>query len=344
MIDDVFQPVKMKLSELIKHRDNFLSSLTTKRKETVGTYERALREFVQFFPQDGKFFFRVQDVERYRKHLAQAKKMQDASIATYMTSLRRLCQYLVDIEVLEKNPATRVYGSARPKQHNRTFLTLEEVDILLNSIDRSNSAGLRDVAIIRLMLGCACSEIELTSLDVGDLEQQGKSTFLLMQGKGKSIKDERVQVPHDTALAIQDYLKSRTTTDVNGVEHPPALDSPMLLSYSNRSQGGRITIRGLREAILLRLKSSGVQKGRTGRLTPFSLRHTAGILMVEAGATVEELMTRMRIAWRPTAMLYFKQKGKLHSNDNVDSRALVSLEKTVKRKKSAKRSESASQR
>jgi site-specific recombinase XerC len=107
----------------------------------------------------------------------------------------------------------------------------------------------------------------------------------------------------------------------------------MLLSYSNRSMGGRITIRGVREAIIQRLKSSGVQKGRTGRLTPFSLRHTAGILMVESGATVEELMGRMRIAWRPTAMLYFKQKGKLHSSDHEDSRSLVSLEKMIKRKK-----------
>ena len=62
MIEDVFPPVKLKLSELLKHRDNFLASLTTKRKETVGTYERALREFVQFFPKDGKFMFRVPDV------------------------------------------------------------------------------------------------------------------------------------------------------------------------------------------------------------------------------------------------------------------------------------------
>lgn len=333
MIEDVFPPVKLKLSELLKHRDNFLSSLTTKRRETVGTYERALREFVYFFPKDGKFMFRVPDVERYRKHLAQTKKMQDASIATYMTSLRRLCQYLVEIEVLEKNPAKRVYGSARPKQHNRTFLTLDEVDTLLASIDRTNEAGLRDIAIIRLMLGCACSEIELTSLDVGDIELQGKSMFLLMQGKGKSIKDRRVQVPHDTALALNEYLRSRVTKDAEGKLHPPAPDVPMLLSYSNRSMGGRITIRGVREAIIQRLKSSGVQKGRTGRLTPFSLRHTAGILMVESGATVEELMERMRIAWRPTAMLYFKQKGKLHSSDHEDSRSLVSLEKTVKRKK-----------
>lgn len=339
MIEDVFPPVKLKLSELLKYRDSFLLSLTSKRHETIGTYERALREFVQFFTKDGKFLFRVRDVERYRKHLAETKKMQDASIATYMTSLRRLCQYLVEIEVLEKNPAKRVYGSARPKQHNRTFLTLDEVEILLKSIDRSGSVGLRDAAIIHLMLGCACAEVELTTLNIGDFEQQGKSWFLLVQGKGKSIKDERLQVPPDAAQALREYLHIRSTTDEHGVKHSPAADAPMFLSYSNRSMGGRITIRGVREAILLRLKGSGVQKGRTGRLTPFSLRHTAGILMVESGATVEELMARMRIGWRPTAMLYFKQKGKLRSHEQMESRSLVALEQAPKRKKSPTKKE-----
>lgn len=335
MIEDVFEPVKLKLSELVKHRDNYLASLTTKRPETIGTYERSLREFVNFFVKDGKFMFRVRDVERYRKHLASTKKMQDASIATYMTSLRRLCQYLVEIGILEKNPAKRVYGSARPKQHNRTFLTLLEVETLLSAISHTDRVGLRDTAIIRLMLGCACSEVEITAMDVGDLEQQGKSWFLVVQGKGKSIKDERVPVPQETVQAIRAYLQTRSTTDEKGKEQPVKADAPMFVSYSNRSMGGRITIRGVREAIVLRLKESGVQKGRIGRLTPFSLRHTAGILMVESGASVEELMSRMRIAWRPTAMLYFKQKGKLKSHENVDSRSMVSLEHLKKSKSSA---------
>ncbi|MCU0426190.1 MAG: site-specific integrase [Candidatus Kapabacteria bacterium] len=338
MIEDVFEPVKLKLSELIKYRDNYLASLTNKRPETVGTYERALREFVNFFVKDGKFLFRVQDVERYRKHLATTKKMQDASIATYMTSLRRLSQYMVEAGVLEKNAAKRVYGSARPKQHNRTFLTLAEVSTLLGSINLAERVGLRDAAIIRLMLGCACSEVEITSMDAGDLEKQGKSWFLRVQGKGKSVKDEQIPVPPETAEAINAYLQTRTTTDEKGKEQPVKADAPMFVSYSNRSMGGRITIRGVREAIVMRMKESGVQKGRVGRLTPFSLRHTAGILLVESGASVEELMTRMRIAWRPTAMLYFKQKGKLKSHEDVDSRAFVSLEQpTAKKKQQAKK-------
>jgi integrase/recombinase XerC len=321
MIQDIFPPVRVKISDLNRHLDGFVKSIAHKRKETVGTYERALREFIHFFATDRKFMFRVPDVERYRKHLITTKGMKETSVATYMTALRRLCQYLVEIGILEKNAAKRVYGGARPTQHNRTFLTLDEVATLLASIDLAEAVGLRDTAIIRIMIGCACSEVEMTTLNVGDLQAHGKGWVLLVQGKGKSIKDERVAVPDDTVRAVQTYIQSRTTLDKPTL----AADEPMLLSYSNRSRLQRITVRGVREAILLRLTQSGVRQGRRGKLTPFSLRHTAGILMVESGATVEEVMTRMRIEWRPTAMLYFKQKGRLHSDEQLESRNLVKL-------------------
>jgi integrase/recombinase XerC len=341
MIQDTFPPVRVKISDLNRYLDGFLKSIAHKRKETVGTYQRALQEFLHFFVSDKKFFFRVPDVERYRKHLLTTKGMKETSIATYMTALRRLCQYLVEIGILEKNAAKRVYGGARPTAHNRTFLTLDEVAKLLASINLAEPVGLRDTAIIRIMIGCACSEVEMTTLDVGDLQLVGKSDgksngnsdgksesktagngwMLLVQGKGKSIKDERIAVPDDTVQAVQAYIKSRTTPDKPTL----APDEPMLLSYSNRSRMQRITVRGVREAIILRLTSSGVRQGRTGKLTPFSLRHTAGILLVESGASVEELMKRMRIEWRPTAMLYFKQKGKLRSHEQLESRNLVKL-------------------
>lgn len=321
MIEDVFPPVKLKAPEIKRHIEGFIASIAHKRKETIGTYQRALQEFIYFFVTDRRFEFRVKDVERYRKHLAETKKMKNASIATYMTSLRRLCQYLVEIEVLEKNPAKRVQGGHRPTSHNRTFLTLDEVNTLLASIDTSTEAGLRDMALIRTMLGCACSELELMNLDIGDIQPIGKQWFLIVQGKGKSIKDERIPVPTETIDALQKYIKCRTKPDKQ--ELPP--DMPVFLSYSNRSQGKRATVRGIREAIMIRLNESGVRQNRIGTLTPFSLRHTAGILMVESGVSVEELMQRMRIGWRPTAMLYFKQKGKLHSADVEGSQNLVSL-------------------
>lgn len=321
MIKDTFKPVRLKLPEMQDYVEKFNASHTGKSKETKGTYERALREFVQFFALDRNFLFRVRDVERYKKHLVERKKLKEVSVATYLTAVRRFCQFMVDAGVLDKNPAKRVQGGRRPTSHNRTFLTLEEIDDLLEVIDGETEAGLRDQALIRAMLGCACSELELTRANIGDLQKIGRKWVLYVQGKGKSIKDEAIPVPTETVKALQAYTEKRR--DQAGADLPP--DAPLFVSCSNRSKNERITIRGVREAINQRLKSSGVKKGRDRKLTPFSLRHTAGILLAEAGVPPEELMHRMRIEWRPTAMLYYQQKGKLHSADKKGSEQLLLL-------------------
>ena len=87
-----------------------------------------------------------------------------------------------------------------------------------------------------------------------------------------------------------------------------------------------MSIRGIRETISVHLQNSKVKRGRDLKLTPFSLRHTAGILLAEQGATPEEIMKRMRIEWRPTAMLYFRQRGKLKSQNSALTADLISVE------------------
>lgn len=317
--EDVFPPVMMKLSQLSDHIADFIISIDHKKAETRGTYQRALREFMYFFSTDRKFQFRVKDVERYKLHLMK-KNLKPVSISTYLTSLRRFCQYLTEKGIIERNPAKKVQGSARPQRHSRHFLTLDEIKILLDSIDVSNQTGLRDKALILTMLGCACSEVELSTASIEDFTKDKHKWKLRVQGKGKSVKSEIVDVPPQTAEAIHNYVESR------GELQP---HQPLFVSNSNRTKHKNMSVRGIREAISLRLEASNVKQGRDLRLTPFSLRHTAGILMAESGFSVEQVMERMRIEWRPTALLYFKQAGLLHSETKPDSKEYVGESDTV---------------
>ncbi|HRE57170.1 MAG TPA: tyrosine-type recombinase/integrase [Candidatus Kapabacteria bacterium] len=317
--EEVFPPVTMKLSQLSDHIADFIISIEHKKTETRGTYQRALREFMYFFSTDRKFQFRVKDVERYKLHLMK-KNLKPVSISTYLTSLRRFCQYLTENGIIERNPAKKVQGSARPQRHSRHFLTLDEIKILLDSIDISNQTGLRDKALILTMLGCACSEVELSTASIEDFTKDKHKWKLRVQGKGKSVKSEIVDVPPQTAEAIHNYVESR------GELQP---HQPLFASNSNRTKHKNMSVRGIREAISLRLEASNVKQGRDLRLTPFSLRHTAGILMAESGFSVEQVMERMRIEWRPTALLYFKQAGLLHSETKPDSKEYVGESDTV---------------
>ncbi len=312
MSTDQTTPLKLTLKELVDHYEGFLRECERKSPETRGTYQRALRDFIKWFPVDKRFHFRVRDVERYKRHLVEVKGLQNVSVATYMTALRRFCQYLIDIGVLEGNPAAKVVGGQRPDRHSRTFLTYDEVDSLFAAIDISDLQGARDLAIIRLMLGCALSERELILADIGDIgRDENGAPSIRVQGKGRSVKDESVAMPPEALDAVESYLRRSAPEGANNTTQRKKLpaDAPLFISLSNRTAGQRMTARGLREAVTRWLRESGVKGDRDRRLTPFSLRHTAGLIMVDRGASIEELMHRMRIEWEPTAQLYFKLRG-----------------------------------
>lgn len=297
--------LRLTLKELVDHYEGFLAQLERKSVETHGTYQRALRTFVTWFPVDRRFVFRQRDVERYRRYLVEKRNLKEVSVGTYITALRRFCQYLIDIGALEENPAAEVVGGRRPERHSRTFLTYPEVDQLLDAIDTSSMQGARDLALIQTMLGCALSERECMLADVGDIDRRD-APAIRVQGKGRRVKDETVPMPPVVLRSIDEYLERRFA----GREDPIDPDEPLFVSLSNRTIGRRMTSRGMREAVNRRLVESGVKRDRDRRLTPFSLRHTAGLMMVDGGATIDELMRRMRIEWRPTAQLYFRLRNK----------------------------------
>jgi site-specific recombinase XerD len=298
--------LRLTLKELVDHYEGFLVRLESKSPETHGTYRRALRKFVSWFPVDRRFLFRTRDVERYKRYLVEKENFKEASVGTYITALRRFCQYLIDIGVLDENPAATVVGSRRPERHSRAFLTYEEVERLLDAIDVTTIVGARDLALIQLMLGCALSERECRLADVGDIVRRGPAPAIRVQGKGRTIKDETVPMPPVVLRSIDEYLERR----FDGVDGAIDPAEPLFVSLSNHALGERMQARGMREAINRWLVESGVKRDRNRTLTAFSLRHTAGLMMVDSGASIDELMRRMRIEWRPTAQLYFRLRNK----------------------------------
>ncbi len=301
--------VRMSRKALAAHLDGFARSLRNRRPETRGTYGRALREFLRWFTEDGGFRFRVADVERYKLHLARRKRLSAVSVSTYLTALRRFCEYLVRARILAVNPARAVEGNKRPLSHSRVPLGPVDIERLLETVGRQDERGLRDYAVILLMLNCALSEIEIIRADVGDLQDGPDGSALNVQGKGRTRKDATVRVPQHVREAVGEYLALRTGRD-------PAL--PLFISAGNRTRGRRMTTRGVRDRVNMYLERAGIKQGRIREVTPYSLRHTAAILMAANGATAEEIRDRMRLGSIATALLYVnqsRQEQQLQSSD-----------------------------
>ena len=305
--------LNLSVGELNKRIEDFVKEyLKDKSPETAGTYRRSLNEFERWFVQQkGNFRFTTDGVEAYKNYLMQTKGLHQVSVSTYLTALRRLCQYLVDIGLIAENPARSVKGNRRPSTHSREVLTQQEVDTLLEAVPTNTPIGKRDVAIIYMMLFAGLSEIELIRANIQDLEQTLLGWYLRVQGKGRTVKDQQVPIDPPVMEKLQTYLDTRQRI------HPEA---PLFVSHGHRSDGNRLNTRSVRSRINIHLQTSQIK--RPG-VTPHSLTHTAALLWLNNGMTVDEVKERMRHGTIETTMIYFKKQGLL----KLDPEEMKKLEK-----------------
>lgn len=303
--------LKLTLRALRQHLDGFTGEyLKDKSKETVGTYRRSLHTFEKWFVQQhGRFRFTEDDVRAYKHYLMEERELSQVSVSTYLTALRRFCQYLTDIGKLEENPATGVKGNRRPDTHSRKVLTEADIEALKAVLDTESLIEKRDTAIVYLMLYVGLSEIEIVRADVEDLEQTLMGWFLRVQGKGRTVKDEQVPID-DVALGpMQMYLEARPSLQPS---------HPLFVSHGRRSDGQRLNTRSIRSRINGYLKEAGIK--RRG-VTPHSLTHTAALLWLNDGMPLEQVKARMRHGTLETTMIYYKKQGLLKRDPEEEDAA-----------------------
>ena len=296
--------ISLTRSEVRRRIDDFVREyLSSNSPATVGTYRRSLSEFERYIEKgEGRFEFSTESVAAYKEYLASERQLHEVSVSTYLTAVRRLCQYLVDIGLLATNPARLVKGNRRPTSHSREVLTQTEIDQLLSVMRPESMLDKRDHAMIFLMLYAGLSEIELIRADVGDLEQTLLGWFLRVQGKGRTDKDQQVPIDPPVMNKLRLYFDTRSRIRPN---------DPLIVSHGHRSEGKRLNTRSVRSRINLYLEAAGIK--RPG-ISPHSLTHTAALIWLNDGVSVEEVRRRMRHGTLDTTLIYLRQQGELSSS------------------------------
>ena len=298
----------LSLRELRDHLDAFQEDyLADKSDETVGTYRRSLKSFERWFVQENDITFTEDDMHAYKKHLMEERDLSQVSVSTYLTAVRRFCQYLTDIGKLETNPAKAVKGNRRPDSHSRSVLTEKDIEKLEEVVDDASQIDKRDTAIIDLMLYAGLSEIEIVRANVEDLEHTLMGPVLRVQSKGHTVKDQEAPLDPPVLESVEMYLDTRD--DV----HP---EDPLFVSHGHRSDGKRLKTRSVRSRINGYLKDAGIK--RKG-VTPHSLTHTAALIWLNNGMPLDEVKQRMRHGTLDTTMIYYKKQGLLKRDpDELD--------------------------
>jgi integrase/recombinase XerC len=278
------------INQPLKHDyfDEWLNWLDVKPK-TAETYRKSVNQFLVWLNLNGITTPTRDDVIAWRNNLEADHKA--ATVQTYITSLRQFFSWTADRGIYP-DITKHVKGTKVSHEHKKGYLTSGQCKTLLKHIDRSTLKGLRDYAMITLMMTTGLRTIEVSRANVGDLQTVADFTALYIQGKGKDEKADYVKVPEQVEAAIRDYLTARGSSDES---------EPLFTSTSHNNTGGRMTTRAISAAVKDRMKEAGFN---SDRLTAHSLRHTAGTLALLSGESVVEVQQMLRHANVETTMIY----------------------------------------
>ncbi|MBR0096733.1 MAG: tyrosine-type recombinase/integrase [Synergistaceae bacterium] len=263
------------------------------------TYSNAVKQFIIYL-QDNKIAEpKREDIMAWRDSLK--LKLRATTIQTYLVAVKLFFRWL-ERENLYKNIADKIKNVRVEPGHKKDFLTCEQSRDVLNNIKTNTLKGLRDYAMISLMLTTGLRTVEVTRADIADIRTVNGNKVLFVQGKGRDDKAEYVKLVPQVENAINIYLKARG--DAQGKE-------PLFASASRNNFGGRITTRSVRQAA----KHAMIQAGYdSDRLTAHSMRHTAGTLALLNGANIREVQQLLRHRNINTTMIYAHELERAKNN------------------------------
>lgn len=219
-------------------------------------------------------------IDAYRRYLYHHrnhrtdKPLRFATQASYLSAVKHWCGWLLDHDWIVTDPSIKV---KLPKEEHRlpsSYLTLDEVETVIQSIDLTTDNGIRDRSIFETFYSTAIRRMELIHLQLDDINVD-RGLIMVRQGKGR--KDRAVPIGHRAIQWLEKYLHE---------SRPGLLREPSETVYLT-STGNPFHPVTLAQLVRSYLDANGIQR----RGACHMLRHTAATLMMEGGADLRSLQT-----------------------------------------------------
>jgi len=214
------------------------------------------------------------------------KNMQTSSIARHLVTIRQFFRYLLLEEKISKDPAEHIDN---PKADRKLpiFLTVDEIDKLLEQPDLTTNYGLRDKAMMEMLYSCGLRISELIELQLIDYKPD--EGFILVHGKGG--KQRFVPLGKRVIVVLSDYLNQAREKMLRGK------NNQYIFLNSRGDQISRIS--GWKM-----VKKYCLQAGLDANITPHSLRHSFATHLIENGADLRSVQELLGHADITTTQIY----------------------------------------
>lgn len=291
--------------------DRFIQYLRYERNvspETIREYRRDTQQFAEFLAPPGATPPRLSEIDHriVREYVGSMydRRLEKASVARRLASLRTFFKYCVREKLCAQNPARLVATPKLPKRVPQV-LTAEELNGFLDSLGEGAAKSKarrewkptahseeeakiilkRDRAILELLYASGLRVSELVGLDVGEIDQRGQ--MLRVLGKGR--KERVVPYGAKAQAALQAYWPVREQI----LADPKTKPDPQAVFLNHR--GGRLTDRSVHLLVRKYSRLANVNWD----MHPHSLRHAFATHLLADGAdlrAIQELLGHVSLS------------------------------------------------
>jgi integrase/recombinase XerD len=238
---------------------------------TIDQYERELKNLPPFLNKP-TIEAKTSDLRAY---FMQYNNMAQNSISRKISTVKAFYQWLVDEEILDRNPMKRIKtpkdSVPLPKNLNK-----DDFDKL-----RYYKKSPRNQAIFELLASSGMRISEMTALNISDVDINNRQIKVL----GKGNKERIVHFSPVAKFCLSNYLSSRK-------------DNNQAL-FVNK-YGKRLSIR----SIEMQIKDAGFKAGIRDKVTPHVLRHTFASNLYRNGADIGFISIELGHSSPGTTMRY----------------------------------------
>ncbi|RIK34995.1 MAG: integrase [Chloroflexi bacterium] len=243
---------------------------------TRRAYYRAVTRFSYWCTRYGVELTQVNPVlvAKYVQELG--TEMQPPTVKQHLAAIRMLFDYLVTGQIVPLNPAAAVKGPKYVIKVGKTpVLSAAETRELLDVIDTSRVIGLRDRALIGVMVFSFARVSAVVGMNVEDYFQKGKRWWFRLHEKGG--KYHEVPAHHKAEEYLDAYLAA---AGIAG-----AKKTPLFRSFNERRQ---LTERRLhRSEVWAMIKRRARQARLSEEICCHTFRATGITTYLENGGTIE---------------------------------------------------------
>lgn len=273
-------------SEFIKNFKSYIIVEKNFSEHTARAYESDVMAFLIWL---GDEAFENVNYDKIREYLRFVNKYnyKKTTLSRKISALKTFYKYLCREQIVSTSPLNAI--SAPKKEKNLPkFLTKDEIEQILNSMDISTPVGFRNRTIFEVLWATGMRVSELSGLNIENLDLSSNEIRVF----GKGAKERIVLISERARNYLERYINTARKLVAKGFNlQDDGEASPVFVNNT----GYRLSTRTIRNVVNSTVEKLELPK----KVTPHIFRHSFATYLIENGAdlrVVQELLGHASIS------------------------------------------------